>query len=249
MYTPATAEAFATYGVIDDGRHRPAVLAPTGVIPQFGGLEVTTSSTALQALTDAVLYLADYPYAVVRRARLAHPRDRRRCATCSTRSTRRACPAPPSSTPRSPATSPGSSRCRTTTAASPYWAARPAVRAVQLGPGHPRAGRRRGAGYAVPDGVARPRRSTLLADIEQHIPAELDGPDARDSCSAYALNVRTLAGDRDPAEGRRRCYDEAGDDLPLDALAWLWPVVDDAGDRAPRSSRRSATVAATPPGR
>ena len=36
--------------------------APEGVFPQFGGLEITTSSTALQALTDAVLYLVDYPF-------------------------------------------------------------------------------------------------------------------------------------------------------------------------------------------
>ena len=32
------------------------------VFTQFGGLEITTSSTALQALTDAVLYLVAYPY-------------------------------------------------------------------------------------------------------------------------------------------------------------------------------------------
>ena len=38
------------------------VLPPPGVFPQFGGLEITTSSTALQALTDAVLYLVSYPF-------------------------------------------------------------------------------------------------------------------------------------------------------------------------------------------
>src|SRR5690606_25648356 len=32
------------------------------VFTQFGGLEVTTSSTQLQALTDPVLYLASYPF-------------------------------------------------------------------------------------------------------------------------------------------------------------------------------------------
>ncbi len=32
------------------------------VFPQYGGLEINTSSTALQALTDAVLYLVDYPF-------------------------------------------------------------------------------------------------------------------------------------------------------------------------------------------
>ncbi len=32
------------------------------VFPQYGGLEIVTSSTALQALTDAVLYLVTYPF-------------------------------------------------------------------------------------------------------------------------------------------------------------------------------------------
>ena len=38
------------------------VEAPPDVVTEFGGLEVTTSSTALQALTDAVIYLANYPF-------------------------------------------------------------------------------------------------------------------------------------------------------------------------------------------
>ena len=62
VYTPATAEAFATYGVVDDGAIVQPVIAPAEVIPQFGGLDVTTSSTSLQALTDAVIYLSEYPY-------------------------------------------------------------------------------------------------------------------------------------------------------------------------------------------
>ena len=62
VYTPATTEAFATYGVIDEGAVAQPVAAPQGVFPQYGGLEITTSSTALQALTDAVLYLVQYPY-------------------------------------------------------------------------------------------------------------------------------------------------------------------------------------------
>ncbi len=63
VYTPSTSETFATYGVLDDGAVAQPVLAPADVIPQFGGLEVSTSSTGLQALTDAVLYLTEYPYA------------------------------------------------------------------------------------------------------------------------------------------------------------------------------------------
>jgi len=63
VWTPATTEAFATYGTLDEGSLAQAVRVPTDIHPQVGGLQVTTSSTALQALTDAVLYLANYPYA------------------------------------------------------------------------------------------------------------------------------------------------------------------------------------------
>ncbi len=62
VYTPATTEAFATYGVIDSGSVFQPLARPKDVFPQYGGLEISTSSTALQALTDAVLYLTSYPY-------------------------------------------------------------------------------------------------------------------------------------------------------------------------------------------
>ena len=57
VYTPATTEAFATYGVIDEGAAAQAVKAPEGVFKEFGGLEVQTSSTQLQELTDAFIYV------------------------------------------------------------------------------------------------------------------------------------------------------------------------------------------------
>ena len=62
VWTPATTEAFAAYGQLDNGAIIQPVRAPSGVLPRVGGLEVTTSSTALQALTDAVLYLTSYPF-------------------------------------------------------------------------------------------------------------------------------------------------------------------------------------------
>ncbi len=62
VWTPATTEAFATYGQIDSGAVRQPVALPGKVITEFGGLEVETSSTQLQALTDAFLYLVRYPF-------------------------------------------------------------------------------------------------------------------------------------------------------------------------------------------
>jgi uncharacterized protein YfaS (alpha-2-macroglobulin family) len=62
VWTPATTEAFATYGVIDDGAIKQPIALPGKVVTAFGGVEVTTASTNLQALTDALLYLVKYPY-------------------------------------------------------------------------------------------------------------------------------------------------------------------------------------------
>ncbi|NOT46558.1 MAG: hypothetical protein HOP17_02245, partial [Acidobacteria bacterium] len=63
VWTPATTEAFATYGTTDqNGAIIQPIQTPGDVYPQFGGLEVTTSSTQLQELTDAYIYLATYPY-------------------------------------------------------------------------------------------------------------------------------------------------------------------------------------------
>ncbi len=62
VWTPCTAEAFATYGQIDKGAIKQPVKYPDEVWPQFGNLEITTSSTAVQELTDAFIYLQDYPF-------------------------------------------------------------------------------------------------------------------------------------------------------------------------------------------
>ncbi|HEY4179017.1 MAG TPA: alpha-2-macroglobulin family protein [Kofleriaceae bacterium] len=62
VWTPATTEAFATYGTIDKGATAQPVALPGQVVKQFGGIEVTTASTNLQALTDAFLYLVHYPF-------------------------------------------------------------------------------------------------------------------------------------------------------------------------------------------
>ena len=63
IYTPATTETFATYGNYDgEGTIAQPLRLPTTVFPQVGDLQVSTSSTALQTLTDAFIYLYEYPY-------------------------------------------------------------------------------------------------------------------------------------------------------------------------------------------
>lgn len=64
VWTPATTEAFATYGTIDrDGEVlRQPVAPPSDALTTFGSVDITTSSTAVQSLTDALIYLVDYPF-------------------------------------------------------------------------------------------------------------------------------------------------------------------------------------------
>ena len=55
VYTPSTSETFATYGsVTGNSTVAQPLTAPTGAIPAFGGLQITTSSTALAQLADAL---------------------------------------------------------------------------------------------------------------------------------------------------------------------------------------------------
>ncbi|MBQ7501207.1 Ig-like domain-containing protein [bacterium] len=63
VYTPCTTEGFATYGVCDGTKTLvQPVSRPKDAYTQFGGMEITTSSTALQELVDAVIYLYEYPF-------------------------------------------------------------------------------------------------------------------------------------------------------------------------------------------
>ena len=59
---PATREAFAQYGSLTEGNAFLGMAVPDNVYRDFGGLSLTTSSSQLQSLSDAFLYLLDYPY-------------------------------------------------------------------------------------------------------------------------------------------------------------------------------------------
>lgn len=62
VWAPATSEAFAVYGQVDEGAVVQPIGVPRDVRPDVGGLEIGTSATALAALTDAFLYLRGYPF-------------------------------------------------------------------------------------------------------------------------------------------------------------------------------------------
>jgi alpha-2-macroglobulin len=63
VYTPTSTETFATYGSTEkDEVICQPVSTPANAFSEFGGMEVSLSSTALAELTDAVLYLKNYDF-------------------------------------------------------------------------------------------------------------------------------------------------------------------------------------------
>ncbi|MGI9031628.1 MAG: alpha-2-macroglobulin family protein, partial [Ilumatobacteraceae bacterium] len=224
VYTPSTSEAVATYGELDGGATLQPVLAPTDVIPQFGGLEVSTSSTTLQALTDAVLYLTEYRYAS------SDGLASQLLAISSLRDVLDAFDSPKlPSGDEIDAAMDGYigelTAMQNDDGGFPYWLrgrrSEPfntiqAAHALLVA---------HDAGYAVP-ADAIDRAVGVLGVIEQFFDPQLD-EQARWTLRAYALHVRALAGQADPAAAQA-LYTDAGDGLPLDALAWLWPVIEDA---------------------
>lgn len=229
VYTPATAEAFATYGVLDGpAATTQPVTTPTGVFPQFGGLEVNTSATALQSLTDAVIYLAEYPYDS------ADGYASRIMAIASLRDVLEAFDAEGIPSPEELNASMSTDidaleALQNDDGGFPYWQrGRPSVPWVSIQSLHALVVAQQG-GYSV-DQSTIDRGLAHLAEIEQYIPAEYDDM-TRNTLRAYAIYVRNVAGDADPAKATS-LYTEERDELQADAVAWLWPSITDGELRA-----------------
>ena len=224
VYTPATSEAFATYGVIDNGSTAQPVQYPSGVFPQYGGLEVTTSSTALQALTDAVLYLVRYPY------ECSEQLASRILGIASLRDVLSAFKADGLPTPAEMQTSVDTDIARLASMQNddggfPYW-----TRGYESEPFNTvhvalalQAAEQKG--FSVPADMHQ-RVLTYLQEIESHYPGWYS-VDTRRTLSAYAIFVRNRMGDRDTAKALALLKEGGLDGLSLDAIGWLWPVIDD----------------------
>ena len=228
VWTPATTEAFATYGELDtSGAIVQPVRAPANVFPQFGGLEVTTSSTQLQALTDAVLYLVAYPY------ECSEQLSSRVLAMAALRDVLTAFKAkdlpPPDEMKAAVArdikrlqgmqnNDGGFGFWRRGDESWPY---------VSIHVAHALA-RAKEKGFDVPDEMLSMSKA-YLRDIERRIPRYY-GEDARNALISYALNVRLKMGDRDAARARRLAAAPGLEKLSLEAVGWLLPVL--SGDAA-----------------
>ena len=241
VYTPATSEAFATYGVLDDDTPiAQPVSAPEGVVPQFGGLEISTSSTALSALTDAVLYLRDYEYEstdgyAARIMSVAALRDVLDAFDAA------GLPAPAELDAAVGADVAALAALQNPDGGYPYsarsfesqaWLTVVATHALVLA---------RESGYAVDEGTFSSSLDAVRS-IERFIPSSY-GPEIRAAIEAYALYVRDLAGDGDPAAALALYR---GGDLQLDGVARVWPVITDesARDEIEREFRNRAVETA-----
>ena len=233
VYTPATTEAFATYGVLDEGYVVQPVSSPSGVFPQYGGLEINTSSTALQALTDAVLYLVSYPF------ECSEQLASRILGVAALRDVLTAFQAEglPSAQEMEAAVSRDINRLQglqNGDGGFPYW--RRGQDSIPFNTIHVAHAlqRAKDKGFEVPEGM---QKSVLeyLTQIENHYPAWYSAR-TRHNLSAYALYVRHLMGDRDPQKALR-LIDEAGlEKLDLEAVGWLWQVLLDEPSAADQLS-------------
>ena len=227
IWTPATTEAFATYGEIDDGAIRQRVASPKDVWPQFGGLEITTSSTALQALTDAVIQLSQYPY------QCSEQLSSRILAIASLRDVLEAFDAeglPPKEALEAQVRHDIAllvSRQRSDGGIGlwkkherwrwPYvtlHAMHALVRAEQKGFEVPGPTMRRGMGW--------------LRDVERHIPSTYS-PATRRAIRAYALYVRHLHGDTDVRKARSLLAEVSLEEHGLEVQGWLLPSLHAGG--------------------
>jgi alpha-2-macroglobulin len=227
VWTPATTEAFATYGQIDEGAVSQPVKAPSDVVAAFGGLEVTTSSTALQALTDAVLYLVAYPF------ECAEQLSSRVLAVAALQDVLGAFRAEGLPTPEEMTSAVkrdlerlrslqnddgGFGFWRRGDESWPY---------VSIHVAHALE-RAKAKGFDVPDLMLLQARQ-YLKGVEAHISREYH-EDTRRTLLAYALYVRHRRGDSDPQRARRLVQEAGVAGLSFEAIGWVLPVL--SGDAA-----------------
>ena len=208
VYTPATTEAFAVYGTVDEGAIAQPVIAPSDVYTQFGGLEISTSSTALQALSDAVLYLTSYPY------ECSEQLASRLLAVAALRDVLSAFKA--EGLPHAGGAGEGRA-ARHRAAAGPAergrrlarLVARPRILALLQHPCRPCPGAGPREGLPGAGGDARRAPWATCARSSRTTPRWYS-QDVRNTLTSYALYVRALLGDVDSAARARKLVNEAG---------------------------------------
>jgi uncharacterized protein YfaS (alpha-2-macroglobulin family) len=218
VWTPATTEAFATYGVIDQGAIAQPVKMPSDVWPQFGGLEISTSSTAVQALTDAFIYLYRYQF------ECAEQISSRMVTVAALRDVLTAFKAKDMPSAKEIEASMARDidelfdRQNYDGGFGLWRSGQPSWPYVSIHATHALV-RAQKKGYKVPaDKLAR--ALAHLKSIERHIPYYY-GAWSRRHIRAYALYVRSLTGDRDIKEAKRLMREAKLENHSFEAIGWL----------------------------
>lgn len=234
VWTPATTEAFATYGEIDSGAIAQPVKAPAGVFPQFGGLEISTTSTAVAALTDAVLYLVSYPF------ECSEQIASRVLAVAALRDVLSAFRAEGLPTPKALVAAVDRdleklARMQTDDGGFSFWGRGwPSWPYLTVHVTHALE-RARLEGFKVPKSMLDPAHA-YLRDIAARIPADYPA-EVKRSIRAYALYVLNTAGLTDVRKAHALLDEVALDKHSLEVVAWLLPTL--AGDV---DSRKTVTA-------
>jgi uncharacterized protein YfaS (alpha-2-macroglobulin family) len=235
VYTPATTEAFATYGTVDEGAVAQLVKMPPNVFPQFGGLEITTSSTQLQALTDAVLYLVKYPFECNEQI------SSRVITIAALRDVLQAFKVKDMPKPEVLVASMAGDfeklkRRQHYDGGWGFWQETPwPYLTVHVTHALVRAKEK---GFKVDEEMLR-RAQGYLRSIESKFPSWYD-PEWRRAITAYALYVRKRMGDADAATAKRLIQEAGGvDKTPIETIGWLWPTIsEDKGSGAENEAIR-----------
>ena len=226
VYTPATSEAFATTGSLTDRGLQLPVDIPDDVWKAYGGLEVTASSTQLQALTDAIIYLTTYPYecneqVASRLLSVAALRD------VLTAFEAEGLPAPADLEALVEADLDRLVRRQHPNGGFAFWRRGETpwpFLSIHVASAFAEA---RAAGYTVDD-RAWSQSLTHLRNIDRHIPFWYH-PDTRRFLRAFAVDVRRRMGDSDLAEARRLLGAVKVESQPLEVLGFLLPTLHEGG--------------------
>lgn len=227
VWTPATTEAFATYGEIDQGAISQPVKAPPNVFPQFGGLEIETSSTQLQDLTDAVMYLTSYPYEcseqlASRVITIAALRD------VLTAFKAKDLPSPPEMEAAVTRDLKRLQGMQNEDGGWGFWQrGNESWPYLSIHVAHALA-RAKQKKFDVPQEMFE-KSQKYLREIESHIPSYY-GIDARRAIIAYSLYVRAQMGDHDPARARKLIAEAGIEKLSLESAGWLLSVLSNDKD-------------------
>ena len=230
VLTPATSEAFATYGTTDEsGAIVQTILAPENVFPQFGGLEVTTSSTQLQELTDAFIYLQNYPF------ECSEQISSRVLSVAALRDVLTAFDAKDLPTKAQIEAKMTSDIARLQTlqhkdGGFSFWSATDeSLPFLTVHVAHALA-RAKSKGYYVPDSVSR-NLLNYLQNIESK-DQQFYSTKTRRAISAYALYVRDLMNDTDAAKAKKLLVEDSLEKLSPESLGWILSVLADDKDSA-----------------